>query len=167
MATVTLQGNSIHTNGELPAVGSEAPDFVLVNGDLKDVTLDDFKGQRKLLNIFPSMDTPTCAASTRQFNEAAANATEAALLMVSADLPFAMSRFCTAEGIDRVTPLSMMRSRNFAKDYGVLITDGPLEGIAARAVVVLDEDNKVLYNELVSEIADEPDYDKALAALKS
>ena len=167
MATVTLQGNTIHTCGELPAVGSEAPDFALVNGDLQNVTLDDFKGQRKLLNIFPSMDTPTCAASTRKFNEAAANETDAALLMISADLPFAMSRFCTAEGIDRVTPLSMMRSRNFAKDYGVLITDGPLEGIAARAVVVLDENNKVLYNELVGEIADEPDYDKALAALKS
>jgi len=167
MATVTLQGNTIHTNGELPAVGSEAPDFALVNSDLKNVTLDDFKGQRKLLNIFPSMDTPTCATSTRKFNEAAAEHTGAALLMISADLPFAMSRFCTAEGIERVIPLSMMRSRNFAKDYGVLITDGPLEGIAARAVVVLDENNKVLYNELVGEIADEPDYDKALAALKS
>lgn len=167
MATVTLQGNTIQTSGDLPAVGSQAPDFVLVDGELNNVTLDDFKGRRKLLNIFPSMDTPTCAASTRKFNEAAAGQSDAALLMVSADLPFAMSRFCTAEGIDRVTPLSMMRSRNFAKDYGVLITDGPLEGIAARAVVVLDENDKVLYNQLVGEIADEPDYDKALAALKS
>ncbi len=167
MATVTLQGNTIQTSGDLPAVGSQAPDFVLVDGELNNVTLDDFKGRRKLLNIFPSMDTPTCAASTRKFNEAAAGQSDAALLMVSADLPFAMSRFCTAEGIDRVTPLSMMRSRNFAKDYGVLITDGPLEGIAARAVVVLDENDRVLYNQLVGEIADEPDYDKALAALKS
>lgn len=165
MATVTLQGNTIHTNGELPAVGSEAPDFVLVDSELNNVTLDNLKGRRKLLNIFPSMDTPTCATSTRKFNEAAADQDNAALLMVSADLPFAMSRFCTAEGIDNVTPLSMMRSRNFAKDYGVLITDGPLEGIAARAVVVIDENNKVLYTRLISEIADEPDYDKALAAL--
>lgn len=165
MATVTLQGNTIHTNGELPEVGSGAPDFALVDSELNNVTLDDFKGRRKLLNIFPSMDTPTCATSTRKFNEAAADQGNAALLMVSADLPFAMSRFCTAEGIDNVTPLSMMRSRNFAKDYGVLITDGPLEGIAARAVVVIDENNKVLYTQLVGEIADEPDYDKALAAL--
>lgn len=165
MATVTLQGNTIHTNGELPAVGSEAPDFVLVDSELNNVTLDNLKGRRKLLNIFPSMDTPTCATSTRKFNEAAADQGNAALLMVSADLPFAMSRFCTAEGIDNVTPLSMMRSRNFAKDYGVLITDGPLEGIAARAVVVIDENNKVIYTQLVGEIADEPDYDKALAAL--
>lgn len=167
MATVTLHGTPVHTNGELPEVGSKAPDFTLVNSELKNVTLADFKGQRKLLNIFPSLDTPTCAASTRKFNEAAAKETGAALLMVSADLPFAMSRFCTAEGIERVTPLSMMRSRNFAKDYGVLITDGPLEGIAARAVVVLDENARVLYTQLVEEIGNEPDYDKALAALKS
>lgn len=167
MATVTLHGNTIHTNGELPAVGSEAPDFALVDSELNNVTLDNFKGKRKLLNIFPSIDTPTCATSTRKFNEAAASQTDAALLMISADLPFAMSRFCAAEGIDQVTTLSMMRSRNFAKDYGVLITDGPLEGIAARAVVVLDENNKVLYNQLVSEIGDEPDYEQALAALKS
>jgi len=166
MATITLQGNTIHTNGELPEVGSQAPDFVLVNGELKNLTLADFKGRRKLLNVFPSLDTPTCATSTRKFNEAAAKETDAALLMVSADLPFAMSRFCTAEGIDRVTPLSMMRSRNFAKDYGVLLTDGPLEGIAARAVVVIDENDQVVYTQLVEEIADEPDYDKALAALK-
>lgn len=166
MATVTLQGNTIHTNGELPEVGSQAPDFVLVDGELNNVTLDNLKGKRKLLNIFPSMDTPVCATSTRKFNEAAAKLSDVDLLMISADLPFAMSRFCTAEGIDRVTPLSMMRSRNFAKDYGVLITDGPLEGITARAVVVLDENNKVLYNQLVSEIGEEPDYDQALAALQ-
>lgn len=167
MATVTLQGTPVHTNGELPEVGSQAPDFVLVDSELNNLTLADFKGQRKLLNIFPSLDTPTCATSTRKFNETAAQQGNAALLMISADLPFAMSRFCSAEGIDRVKPLSMMRSRNFAKDYGVLITDGPLEGIAARAVVVLDENDKVLYRQLVSEIADEPDYEKAIAALQT
>lgn len=166
MATVTLQGNSIHTNGELPEAGSQAPDFVLVNSDLENLTLADFAGRRKLLNIFPSLDTPTCAMSTRKFNEAADSQGDAALLMISADLPFAMTRFCAAEGIDRVTSLSMMRSRKFAKDYGVLIEDGPLEGIAARAVVVIDENDKVLYTELVSEISDEPDYDKALNALQ-
>ncbi len=166
MATVTLQGNTMHTNGELPAPGSQAPDFILVNGDLENKKLADFAGQRKLLNIFPSLDTPTCATSTRKFNEAAAEQGDAALLMISADLPFAMARFCAAEGVDRVTPLSMMRSRNFAKDYGVLIEDGPLEGIAARAVVVIDENDKVLYTELVSEISDEPDYAKALSALQ-
>lgn len=166
MATVTLQGNSIHTNGELPEAGSQAPDFVLVNSDLENLTLADFAGRRKLLNIFPSLDTPTCAMSTRKFNEAADSQGDAALLMISADLPFAMTRFCAAEGIDRVTSLSMMRSRKFAKDYGVLIEDGPLEGIAARAVVVIDENDKVLYTELVSEISDEPDYDKALSALQ-
>ncbi len=166
MATVTLQGNTIHTNGELPAVGSPAPEFVLVDRDLNNRTLDDFAGRYKLLNIFPSVDTPTCAMSTRKFNQAATEQTNAELLMISADLPFAMSRFCEAEGIDRVTPLSMMRSRNFAKDYGVLIEDGPLEGIAARAVIVIDASDKVVYTELVAEIGDEPDYDKALAALK-
>lgn len=166
MATVTLHGNPVNTNGKLPANGSQAPDFVLVDQELNNRSLSDYAGRRKLLNIFPSVDTPTCATSTRKFNEAAAKTTDAALLMISADLPFAMGRFCTAEGIDRVTPLSMMRSRNFAKDYGVLIEDGPLEGIATRAVVVVDEKDRVVYSELVGEIADEPDYDKALAALK-
>jgi thiol peroxidase len=165
MATVTLQGNTIHTNGELPAVGTSAPDFHLVDGKLNDVHLANYSGKKKLLNIVPSLDTPTCATSTRKFNERAQDLEDAVVLVVSADLPFAQGRFCGAEGIDNVVPLSMMRSRNFAKDYGVLITDGPLAGITARAVVVLDENDKVVYTQLVPEIGDEPDYDAALAAL--
>ena len=165
MATVTLQGNQLHTNGDLPAVGSAAPDFILVDGQLNNVSLDDYAGKKKLLNIVPSLDTPTCATSTKKFNDHAKAHGDVVMLVVSADLPFAQGRFCGAEGIDNVVPLSMMRSRHFAKDYGVLITDGPLAGITARAVVVLDEDNRVLYNQLVPEIADEPDYEAALAAL--
>lgn len=165
MATITLRGNPIHTNGDLPALGTQAPDFLLVDGALNEVTLANYAGKHKLLNIVPSLDTPVCAASTKKFNESAKSHTKAAFLMISADLPFAMKRFCTAEGADNVIPLSMMRSRNFAKDYGVLIQDGPLAGITARAVVVLDQDDKVVYTELVPEIAQEPDYDKALAAL--
>jgi thioredoxin-dependent peroxiredoxin len=165
MATVTLQGNQIHTSGELPAVGTSAPDFHLVDGKLNDVRLANYSGKKKLLNIVPSLDTPTCATSTRKFNERARDMEDAVVLVVSADLPFAQGRFCGAEGIDNVIPLSMMRSRNFAKDYGVLITDGPLAGITARAVVVMDENDKVVYTQLVPEIGDEPDYDAALAAL--
>jgi thiol peroxidase len=165
MATITLRGNKISTSGSLPKVGSTAPDFVLVDGDLNNVTLDSYKGKKKLLSIVPSLDTPTCALSTKKFNEAAKSRKDTVFLMISADLPFAMKRFCAAEGAGNVIPLAMMRSRNFAKDYGVLIQDGPLAGITARAVVVLDADNKVLHAELVPEIAQEPDYDKALAAL--
>jgi thiol peroxidase len=165
MSTVTFQGNKIHLSGDLPKVGSQAPDFRLVNPDLKDVSLKDFAGKKKLLNIVPSVDTPVCAASTRKFNEFAKETGNAVMLAVSADLPFAASRFCAAENAERIIPLSMMRSRNFAEDYGVLIKDGPLEGIAARAVVVLDENDKVIYTELVPEISQEPDYDKALAAM--
>lgn len=165
MASVTLQGNEIHTNGELPAVGSSAPDFHLVDGKLNDVHLADYSGKRKLLNIVPSLDTPTCATSTRKFNEYAASHPDAVMLVISADLPFAMGRFCGTEGIDNVIPLSMMRSRAFAKDYGVLLTDGPLAGITARAVVIIDDNDKIAYTQLVPEIADEPDYDAALAAL--
>lgn len=165
MATITLKGNKIHTNGNLPKTGSKAPDFVLVDGDLNNVTLETYKGKKKLLNIVPSLDTPVCATSTRKFNDAAKSRSDTVFLMISADLPFAMKRFCSAEGTANVIPLAMMRSRNFAKDYGVLIEDGPLSGITARAVVVLDKDNKVLYTELVPEIAQEPNYDKALAAL--
>jgi thiol peroxidase len=166
MATITLKGNEIHTNGELPAVGSAAPDFSLTRGDLADVSLADFAGKKLLLNIVPSLDTPTCATSTRKFNEEASQVEGAAILVVAADLPFAMGRFCTTEGIENVTPLSLMRSRKFAKDYGVLITDGPLAGITARAIVVIDADGKVAYTEMVPEIAQEPDYDAALAALR-
>lgn len=165
MATITLKGNPVHTNGNLPAVGAKAPDFVLVNGDLQNITLDAYKGKKKLLNIVPSLDTPVCQISTKKFNDHAKTHGDTVFLMISGDLPFAMKRFCAAEGTTNVVPLAMMRSRNFAKDYGVLIEDGPLAGITARAVVVLDEQNKVRYTQLVAEIADEPDYKAALAAL--
>jgi thiol peroxidase len=165
MATVTLEGNPINTNGELPAVGAPAPDFHLVKSDLSDVGLADFSGKKKLLNIVPSLDTGVCADSTKKFNAELGSRDDVAVLVVSADLPFAAGRFCSAEGVDNVITLSMMRSRNFAKDYGVLIQDGPLAGITARAVVVLDASNKVIYTELVPEITQAPDYDKAIAAL--
>jgi thioredoxin-dependent peroxiredoxin len=166
MATVTLKGQPIHTIGELPAMGSRAPDFKLVTGDLKDVSLADFKGKRKVLNIVPSLDTAVCAASARKFNERAGSLPNTVVLVVSSDLPFASKRFCTAEGLANVVPLSLMRSRDFAKTYGVLLTDGPLAGICARAVVVLDEGDQVVYRQLVPEIGQEPDYDAALAAAK-
>ncbi|WP_028007905.1 thiol peroxidase [Solimonas flava] len=165
MATVTMRGNPVHTNGELPAVGSTAPGFKLVGADLKDVTPASFAGKRKILNIFPSIDTPTCAMSVRQFNQRAAGLSDTVVLCVSADLPFAQKRFCGAEGIANVVTLSMMRDRHFAKDYGVLLEDGPLAGLTARAVVVLDADDRVLHAELVAEIANEPNYEAALKAL--
>jgi len=165
MATVTLQGTQMHTNGELPEVGSEAPDFKLTNGDLADVSLADFAGKKRLLNIVPSLDTPTCAESARKFNEKFSDRNDAVCLVISADLPFAQGRFCSTEELENVVPLSMMKSKQFARDYGVLITDGPLEGLAARAIVIVDEDGKVTYTQLVKEIADEPDYEAALNAL--
>lgn len=165
MAQITLKGNPINTSGDLPAVGTTAPDFSLTGGDLADVTLANFDGKKKLLNIVPSLDTGVCATSTQKFNAAMADKSDAVALVISADLPFASGRFCGAEGIDNVTNLSMMRSKSFAKDYGMLITDGPLAGLSARGVVVLDESNQVVYNELVPEIGQEPDYDAALAAL--
>ena len=165
MATVTLQGNTFNTNGELPAVGSAAPDFHLVDGKLDDVHLADYRGKKVILNIVPSLDTPTCATSTRKFNEKMAGRDDVVVLVVSADLPFAQGRFCEAEGIKNVTTLSMMRTRGFAKDYGVLIADGPLAGVTARAIVVVDENDKVVYTELVPEIGDEPNYEAAIAAL--
>lgn len=165
MATVTLKGNPIQIHGELPAIGSDAPGFRLVGTDLKDVSLHDFAGKRKLLNIFPSIDTPTCATSVRRFNERAASLPDTVVLCISADLPFAHARFCGAEGLKNVVPLSLMRGRNFAKDYGVLVENGPLAGLTARAVVVLDAENRVIHTQLVAEIADEPDYGAALQAL--
>lgn len=167
MATITLQDNEIHTNGELPEPGSKAPDFHLVDGALADRHLSDYAGKKKLLSIVPSLDTGVCAASSIMFNKSATENDDTVILVISADLPFAQERFCKAEGVDKVVPLSMMRSRNFAKDYGVLIEDGPLAGITARAIVVIDADDKVVYTELVPEIAQEPDYNKALAALKA
>ncbi len=165
MATVTRRGNPMQTYGELPKPGSEIPGFRLVDADLKDITLHDYAGKRKVLNIFPSIDTPTCATSVRKFNEKAAKLSNTVVLCISADLPFAQKRFCGAEGLANVVTLSLMRGRNFAKDYGVLIEDGPLAGLTARAVVVLDADNKVLHSELVGEIANEPDYEAALKVL--
>lgn len=165
MAQTALQGNPVNLAGELPAIGSAAPDFKLVDKDLADKSLADFAGKKKLLNIVPSLDTPVCATSTKHFNEAIASKANAVALIISADLPFAAGRWCGAEGVDNVVTLSMMRSKSFAKDYGVLIEDGPLAGITARAVVVLDAEDKVVYMQLVPEITQEPDYDSALAAL--
>lgn len=165
MATITLKGTPIHTNGELPKTGTQAPDFKLVDKDLNDVSLNRFAGKKKLLNIVPSLDTPVCATSTRKFNQYAATHEDTVMLVISADLPFAQGRFCTGEHIDRVVALSTMRSPKFADDYGVRIVDGPLAGINARAVVVLDAGNRVIYTELVPEIAQEPNYEKALSAL--
>ncbi len=165
MAKITLKGNPISTNGELPKAGSSAPDFKLTAADLGNRSLKDYAGQRKLLNIFPSIDTPTCALSVRRFNERAAALKNTVVLCISADLPFAQKRFCGAEGIANVVTLSMMRDRHFGLDYGVLIQDGPLASLLARAVVVLDEHDKVLHTELVSEIANEPNYEAALKAL--
>lgn len=165
MASVTLQGNELHTNGDLPEVGEMAPGFVLVDSELADRALSDYAGKKIVMNILPSVDTPTCAASTRKFNEAATGLKDTVVLVISADLPFAQGRFCVAEGLQDVVPLSMMRNRDFARDYGVLMKDGPLAGITARAVVVTDESGKVVHTQLVKEIADEPDYEAALNAL--
>lgn len=165
MATTHLHGQPVPTSGELPAKGSQAPDFKLTDKDLQDRSLADWAGKRKVLNIFPSIDTPTCANSVRQFNAHASDKPDTVVLCISADLPFAQSRFCGAEGLDKVITLSEMRDRSFAKAYGVEITAGPLTGLCARAVVVLDRDNKVLHTELVNEIAHEPNYAAALAVL--
>ncbi len=166
MATVTLKGNPITTSGNLPQVGGQAPDFKLVGEDLQDVSLGSFKGKKKILNIVPSLDTSVCATSARKFNESAKEIPNCAVIIVSADLPFASERFRTNEGLAEIVTLSMMRSRDFARDYGVLLTSGPLAGICARAVVVLDEKDKVVHTELVSDIAREPNYDAVLAAIK-
>lgn len=164
MAAITLGGNPVNTSGDLPATGSKAPAFDLVASDLSAVTSADLAGQRVVLNIFPSVDTGVCATSVRTFNERAADLEDTTVVCVSADLPFAAARFCGAEGIDDVITGSTFRS-SFLDDYGVRMTDGKLAGVAARAVVVLDADGTVLHNELVPEIAQEPDYDAAIAAL--
>lgn len=166
MAQITRYGTPIHTNGDLPAVGSAAPDFRLVDAELNDVTLASFAGKKKLLSIVPSLDTPTCSLSTKKFNDEAAAHPNAVILIVSADLPYAQKRFCAAENTEQVKTLSIMRGRQFARDYGVLIVDGPTEGITARAIVVIDEADRVVHTELVPEIRQEPDYAAALAALK-
>ncbi len=165
MAQVTLRGNPLQTSGELPAVGSKAPAFALVKSDLSTVTLDDLAGQKVILNIFPSIDTGVCATSVRTFNQRAAGLDGTTVLCVSADLPFAAGRFCGAEGIENVATGSTFRNPSFLDDYGVRLLDGGMAGLAARSVVVIDESGNVAYTELVPEIAQEPDYDAALAAL--
>ncbi len=166
MALITFKGNPVQTSGNLPARGAAAPDFKLAKTDLSDATLRDFSGRKKILNIVPSLDTGVCAASAKKFNESVAGLGNVALLNISADLPFAASRFCESHGLRNVVALSTFRSPDFAKAYGVAILDGPLAGLAARAVVVLDAQNKVLHAQLVPEIAQEPDYAAALAAVK-
>lgn len=165
MQTVTLGGNPVTVKGHFPRKGETAPPFLLVGKDLANVGLEAFAGKRKVLNIFPSIDTPTCATSVRQFNARANGLANTVVLCISADLPFAQARFCGAEGLQNVVTLSLMRGRKFLNDYGVEIADGPLEGLAARAVVVLDQLDTVLHTELVKEIKDEPDYAAALAVL--
>ena len=165
MSKVTLGGNPLEISGTFPQPGDTAPDFTLTTGELQDVGLDHFAGKRKILNIIPSIDTGVCAASTRKFNEKAAGLDNTEVLVISADLPFAAGRFCGAEGINGVKTLSTFRNYSFQQDYGVAIQNGPMAGLTARAVVVLDEDNKVLHSQLVGEIKEEPDYDAALAVL--
>ena len=165
MTDVTLRGNPIEVAGTFPQPGEQAKPFSLVGADLADVTLDSYAGKRKVLNIFPSIDTPTCATSVRKFNAQANELANTVVLCISADLPFAQKRFCGAEGLENVINLSTMRGREFLEAYGVLIKTGPLAGVAARAVVVLDEQNKVLHSERVAEIGSEPDYSAAVAAL--
>ncbi|MGV6857436.1 MAG: thiol peroxidase [bacterium] len=166
MATFSFEGNEYHSNGDLPAVGSSAPDLNLVSGDLGDVVLADFAGKKVLINIVVSLDLEPCAVSTRKFAEVSQGRPDLVYLVVSADLPFAQARFSDLEGLKNIYPLSMMRSRSFAKDYGVLIEDGPLAGTTASAVVALDENDNVLYAEWLPDLTQEPDYDAALAALK-
>lgn len=165
MSQVKFKGEPVEVTGTFPAKGAQAPAFTLVGKDLADVALSSFAGQRKVLNIFPSVDTGVCAASVRRFNELAAKLKDTVVLCISADLPFAQARFCGAEELDRVVTLSTMRGREFLADYGVTLATGPLAGVAARAVVVLDANNRVLHAQLVDELTHEPDYDAALAAL--
>jgi thioredoxin-dependent peroxiredoxin len=164
MAQVTLGGNPVNTVGELPAVGSAAPSYTLAGADLSDITPDSFGGKKVVLNIFPSIDTPTCATSVRTFNQAVADRDDAVVLCVSQDLPFAQARFCGSEGLSNVVTASAFRS-HFGDDYGVSLADGKLAGLFARAVVVVDGSGNVVHTELVPEIAQEPNYDAALAAL--
>lgn len=166
MATITFQGKPLNTLGDLPEVGKVAPDFLLVSGRLQEQALKNYSGKRKVLSIVPSLDTPTCAASTRIFNQKASALENTVVLIISADLPFAQGRFCESEGLKDVIPLSTFRS-NFAADYGIGISDTILAGLTARAIVVIDEEDKVIYTELVSEVANEPDYESALAVLKN
>ncbi len=166
MAEITLKGSPIHTLGRLPAKGTKVPEFTLVKNDLSEAKLADYKGKNVVLNIFPSLDTPTCAASVRRFNEEASKLADTVVLCVSKDLPFAQSRFCVAEGLDNVETLSDFRDENFGDSYQTEIVDGPLAGLESRVVVVLDKEGKVMYTQQVPEIVEEPDYDAALAVLR-
>ena len=165
MAQITLEGNALNTNGDLPAVGSAAPDFVLTTTELADVSLQDYAGKKIILNIFPSIDTPVCANSVRKFNEEVSKQDNTVCLCASLDLPFAHGRFCGAEGLDNVISVTELRERGFGEAYGVRIVDGVLKGLLARAVVIIDEQGKVKYSQLVGEVTAEPDYEAALAAL--
>lgn len=167
METVFFKGTPCHTYGTLPAAGEKAPCFTLVDSDMNEIRCSDYRGKRIVLNIFPSLDTPVCAASVRRFNAEAAGIDNTAVICVSMDLPFAAKRFCTAEGIDGVTVASAFRSPMFCEKYGMEIVDGPLAGLLARAVIILDEDRKVIYSQLVEEITHEPDYEAAISVLKS
>jgi len=166
MAEITLGGNKIHTSGNLPEIGSKANDFSLVKDDLSMVNSDAYKGKKVVMNIFPSLDTGTCAASVRKFNAEAANLDNTVVLCISRDLPFAQKRFCGAEGLENVVTLSDFDSGKFSEDYGLKIVDGPLNGLSSRAVIALDEEGNVVYTQQVAEIVDEPDYEKALNAIK-
>lgn len=165
MATITFKGTPVNTVGDLPKKDSKAPDFTLVNSGLAEVKLSDYQGKNVVLNIFPSLDTGVCASSVRKFNQEASKLNNTIILAISADLPFAAGRFCTTEGIENVVPASVFRSPNFGKDYGVSMTDGPLKGLLARAVVVIDPKGNISYTELVPEIAQEPDYQAAINSI--
>ncbi|PIE60576.1 MAG: lipid hydroperoxide peroxidase [Desulfobulbus propionicus] len=166
MAQITLQGNAVDTIGSLPASGTKAPSFILVRTDLSEAALSEYQGKKVVLNIFPSIDTSVCAASVRRFNEVASQKKDTVVLCISHDLPFAHSRFCETDGLKDVIALSAFRSPDFGKNYGLTITTGPLAGLLSRAVVVIDAAGQIIYTEQVPEITEEPDYDKALAALE-
>ncbi|MDE6277860.1 MAG: thiol peroxidase [Muribaculaceae bacterium] len=166
METIYFNGQPCHTYGEVPVVGSKAPDFKLIGKDLNEISLDDFKGKTVVLNVFPSLDTPVCAASVRRFNQEASKLKDTVVVCVSMDLPFAMSRFCTTEGLDNVVVASAFRSPKFAQEYGLQLVDGPLEGLLARCVLIIDKDGKVEFRDLVNEITMEPDYDAAIRVLE-
>lgn len=165
MAKITIGGKPINTIGDLPAKGADAPSFTLVNADLSTASLDDFRGKKVLLNIFPSLETSVCATSLRKFNEKASGMENTTVIAISKDLPFSFKRFCSTEGIEKLVTLSAFRDLSFGKEYGVTLLDGPFEGLLARSIVIIDEKGKVIYTELVPEIAQEPDYEAALAQL--
>ena len=165
MSKIKLKGTPVDTNGKLPDVGNKAPNFELTKTDLSTLSLESLRGKRVVLNIFPSLDTSTCATSVRRFNKEAASLKNTVVLAISKDLPFASARFCTTENIDNVIPLSAFRDTKFDHEYGMLIVNGPLAGLLARGVVIIDENGKVIYRQLVEEITDEPDYEAALHAL--